>query len=162
MAQLEVWRYGSGHESSLGVLFMLRGNRRRFLCFTLEDEFRSVKKYGETRIPPGRYRLTLRRRGGFHQRYAERFPDIHKGMLWLRDVPNFEYVLIHCGNTDDDTAGCILVGDMATQNVTSEGSLADSTAAYRRIYPTIAALLEAGETVWLQITDVDTPIEGDE
>jgi hypothetical protein len=140
---------------------MLRGQRRRFLCFTLEDEFRTVKKYGETRIPPGRYRVTLRRRGGFHQRYEERFPHIHKGMLWIRDVPGFEYVLLHCGNTDDDTAGCLLVGDVVTQNVTSEGSLADSTAASRRIYPVLAALIESGEDMPLSVTDVDTPIQVD-
>jgi len=156
MISLEVWRVMSGAESTLGVLYQT-GETRRPLCWTLEDEFRLNKLPGETRIPPGTYPLALRTEGGFHERYAVRYGQLHRGMLWLRDVPGFEYVLIHCGNTDLDTAGCILVGDVARQNITGRGELQNSDAAYRRVYPLIAAWLENGHEVKLRLTDVDSP-----
>ena len=108
----------------------------RFVCFGLEDEYREEKVVGETRIPAGTYRITLRTEGGFHQRYSRRFSDIHRGMLHIQDVPNFQFILIHCGNTDEDTKGCLLVG---TQANTEPGdmSITASTGAYRRFYPLV-------------------------
>ena len=78
---------------------------------------------------------------------------MHKGMLELQDVPDFKYVLIHIGNDELDTAGCILVGDSSYQNVTKKGNVRGSTNAYRRIYPPIAAALERGEDVLIDIVD---------
>ncbi|NIP88730.1 MAG: hypothetical protein GWN84_03285, partial [Gammaproteobacteria bacterium] len=54
---------------------------------------------------------------------AERFADIHEGMLWIREIPNFEWVYLHCGADHEDTAGCPLLGDMQKQNVTQEGAV---------------------------------------
>ena len=119
--KLEVLRFSSDSDSTLGVLFDTT-NERKFLCFTLEDEFREIKISGETRIPAGTYNVTLRTEGGFNQRYNDKFgTDFNKGMLWVRDVPGFEYILIHIGNTDDNTEGCLLVGDTQTQNITKNG-----------------------------------------
>ena len=84
-----------------------------FQCFGLEDEQRDVKVAGETRIPRGLYNIGVRDVGGFHNRYTKKFEghgDFHKGMLQVLNVPNFEYILIHIGNTDENTAGCLLVG----------------------------------------------------
>jgi hypothetical protein len=78
-------------------------------------------------------------------------------MLWIRDVPGFEYVLVHCGNDDNDTEACVLVGDVATQNVSGRGALGGSEAAYRRIYPMVAKALLAGDGVRIRFTDVDQP-----
>lgn len=155
--ELEVLRYSSQNESTLGALFDV-SDERKFLCYTLEDEYRTQKKYGETRIPSGRYKLTLRLRGGFHEKYLAKFGEKHKGMLWIRDVPNFEYVLIHIGNKDDDTAGCLLVGDSSIQNVTEEGFVGNSTAAYLRVYPKIAEAIERGEEVYITYKDYDSPL----
>lgn len=159
--ELELWRYSSGEQATLGVLFELGAppNGRRFLCFTLEDEYRAVKVAGSTRIPAGRYRLALRTEGGFHGRYSDRFPDIHKGMLHVLDVPGFTWILVHVGNDDEDTDGCILVGDTAQQNVTDKGMVGASVAAYRRIYPRIAFALLADQEVWLNVVDGDVPTE---
>jgi len=113
-----------------------------FMCFGLEDEHRDVKVAGETRIPAGAYDITLRTVGGFHSRYLERFPVFHRGMLWVRDVPGFEYILIHCGNTDEDTAGCLLVGDCADRHPIRIGL---STLAYRNLYQYVADAAEDGD-----------------
>jgi hypothetical protein len=108
-----------------------------------------VKVPGETRIPAGTYQIKLRPEGGMNAKYAARFPADHRGMLWLQDVPGFEWVYIHIGNTDDDTLGCILVGD--TANI--EGTLARSEQAYRRIYGTISNAILAGEPVSITVED---------
>ena len=85
------------------------------VCYGLEDEPRDVKVSGETRIPAGTYLVGVHTVGRFHDRYSNNvFADIHKGMLHIQYVPNFEWILIHCGVTDDHTAGCLLVGDDVT------------------------------------------------
>lgn len=153
--KLELLRFSSQQESTLGILSDVTEGLRQFLCFTLEDEWRAHKVHGETRIPQGTYNITLRKVGGFHRKYSQRFPEFHQGMLWLRNVPNFEYILVHIGNNDDNTEGCILVGDQATQNVNRDGFIGDSTSAYRRIYPPIAEAILTGEPVTIKIIDYD-------
>jgi hypothetical protein len=76
------------------------------------------------------------------------------GMLEILDVPNFTYVLIHCGNTDEDTAGCLLVGDTQNNNnVTEDGFIGSSTNAYKRIYETIAKAVQWEEEVTITYRD---------
>ena len=143
---LQVIRFSSGTDSTNGVLIDKTNNK--FLAYTLEDEYREEKKYGETRIPNGTYKLGLRKEGGYHAKYSKRFSDIHIGMLHVLDVPNFEYILIHCGNTDEHTAGCLLVGDSQENNqIAKDGFIGKSTQAYKRIYPRIAEAIECGEQV---------------
>ena len=146
--KLEVIRFSSEADSTNGLLFSVEDEKRNFLCYTLEDEQRDVKEYGETRIPAGTYKLGLRTVGGYHGKYCIRFADIHIGMLHVLNVPGFEYILIHCGNTDEHTAGCLLVGDSQENNqITKNGFIGKSTQAYKRIYPRIAKAIECGEEV---------------
>lgn len=159
--KLEVLRISSQKDSTNGILFDVTGGQRKFLCYTLEDEYRPIteKVMGETRIPAGTYKITLRTVGGFHSRYTEKYgEEFHKGMLWVRDVPGFEYILIHTGNTDEHTAGCLLVGDTQTQNITAkpDGFIGSSVTAYKRIYPPIAKALKDGKNVTITYTDFDT------
>ncbi len=160
--ELEVIRFSSGTDSTNGMLLELDRHanspysegyrcKRTFLAYTLEDEYRKEKKYGETRIPNGTYKLALRKTGGYHQKYSKRFPDIHIGMLHVTNVPGFEYILIHCGNTDEHTAGCLLVGDSQENNqITKDGFIGKSTQAYKRIYPRIAEAISCGEEVTIK------------
>lgn len=147
--EIKLERYDIGAEDTLGNLYI----NGVLQCKTLEDQPRAVKVKGDTCIPEGTYEIKLRKEGTHHLSYTKdvRFSDIHKGMLWLQDVPNFQYILIHVGNTDKDTEGCILVGLTAAPGVTPRRRLIDSTAAYRRIYPPIAKALLAGEKVTITI-----------
>ena len=145
--KLEVLRFSNGEDSTSGLLFDVT-TERVFLAYTLEDEYRYDKIAGETRIPDGVYKIGFRKEGGFHSKYKKRFPSFHKGMLQINDVPDFDFILIHCGNTDEHTAGCLLVGDSQVNNmVQKNGFIGESTQAYKRIYPPIAEALESGEEV---------------
>ncbi|PKR57517.1 DUF5675 family protein [Thalassospira lohafexi] len=115
-----------------------------FVCFGLEDQYQATKVAGETRIPAGTYRVGVRNVGGFDARYAVKFADIHDGMLHVLDVPGFEYILIHVGNTDADTAGCLLVGEM-TDPKPGAMMIGRSVAAYRTFYPMVIAAAKAGD-----------------
>ena len=154
--QLEVVRFSSQKDSTLGLLFEVTDAKREFLCYTLEDEYRDDKVMHETRIPAGTYEITLRTVGGFNSRYSDRFADIHKGMLWVRDIPGFEYILIHCGNDDDDTSGCLLLGNTQTENLISDGFVGSSSVAYKRVYTKVADVLEKGKKVEISYIDFDT------
>jgi hypothetical protein len=80
---------------TLGLLYV----DGKFFGFTLEDERREVKVKGETRIPAGTYELGVR--------YS---PKLKREAIQIKDVPNFEWVMFHAGNTEADTEGCVLVG----------------------------------------------------
>ena len=91
------WRTG---DATIGELYV----NGSFECYTLEDPVREgdifqVKLPGETAIPAGPYPIELT--------LSPRFKEV---LPLIIDVPNFEGVRIHAGNTAADTAGCILVG----------------------------------------------------
>jgi hypothetical protein len=133
--------------STLGLLYV----DGRFECYTLEDEAREVKAPGETRIPEGTYTIILRKFGEQHLKYQKLFPDIHKGMLEISNVPGFTGILIHRGNTEKDTAGCLLVGDGVNNNTVAPALLADSTPAYKRIYGKAIRAILGGEKVTISL-----------
>ena len=76
-----------------------------FFSNTLEDTVRDLKSdgsgkvYGKTAIPAGRYKVVY----GWSEKFKRRMPR-------LLDVPYFSGILIHSGNTAEQTDGCILVG----------------------------------------------------
>jgi hypothetical protein len=154
--KLQVVRFSSQVDSTSGLLFEINELGKHFLCYTLEDEARVLKVKGETRVPAGTYKIELRTEGGFHERYSRKYPNIHIGMLHIVNVPGFEYILIHTGNTDEHTAGCLLVGDSQENNVIiRDGFVGKSNNAYKRIYPRIAKAIESGEEVKIEYVDFD-------
>jgi len=153
--KLKVIRFSSQKDSTSGLLFDVT-NETKFLCYTLEDERREEKVMAETRIPAGVYSISLRKEGGFHGRYTKKYGDMHKGMLHVQDVPNFKWILIHTGNTDEHTAGCLILGDSQENNVLmKDGFIGRSVQAYKRVYPPIAEALENGEEVTIEYIDLD-------
>lgn len=149
---IKVERYFFGEKATIGN-FSIDG---KYQCLTLEDKVRPARErkvYGETAIPAGTYTVTLRTEGTIHAAYLKRFPDMHKGTLWIRNIPGYEYVLIHCGNTPEDTLGCILVGTSLVDDTRISGS----ERAYKKIYPSIADALVAGEEVKIEIVNERKP-----
>lgn len=156
--RLEVKRFADNSDTTLGILYI----DGIFQCFTVEDEERGVKVKGETRIPNGVYKIGLRKEGGYHAKYSTKYRDMHKGMLcifnqpdWkiVKDGMSFQYILIHTGNTDEHTMGCLLVNDAVSGKSFSGSSSVD---AYKNMYPIVASALERGEEVSIEYTDIET------
>lgn len=159
--KLEVLRISSQIDSTSGVLFDVTDGKREFLCYTIEDEYRAEKVKHETRIPEGIYNLTLRSVGGFHSRYTSKYgADWHRGMIYVNEVPGFEYILWHTGNTDESTSGCLILGNSQTSNlVKKDGFVGSSVDAYKFVYPKIRDAILSGSLVTVEYKDYDY-IEG--
>jgi hypothetical protein len=94
--EITVLRKYFSEKSTIGELLI---QNKRF-CFTLEDRVREGPKVPkETAIPEGRYQVII----DFSNRFQRDMPHI-------LDVPGFEGIRIHSGNTDKDTEGCLLLG----------------------------------------------------
>lgn len=112
-------------------------------CYTLEDVVRpdGVKVYGETAIPYGRYQVVITP----SQRFKRDLP-------LLLNVPMFEGIRIHPGNTAEDTHGCILPGMQRDGD-----KVLHSKAAFDGIFAEIREALDEGHEVWIEITDRPLP-----
>ena len=150
--KLDVVRTQFGKDATNGMLFI----DKVFEAFTLEDEVRDVKVHSETAIPLGEYEIKLRTEGGFHSKYTARYGAMHKGMLWLQDVPNFKWILIHTGNQDSHTAGCLLIGETQQDlDKGKDGFIGGSGDAYKKMYPKVADALLAGEKVTIKYSNIN-------
>jgi hypothetical protein len=105
-----------------------------FECYTLEDivRARGVKVYGQTAIPAGTYQVLL-----------TQSPRFKRVLPLLLNVPGFEGIRIHPGNTVEDTDGCILVGDAPAPDW-----LGQSKVAFERLF---AKLRTTSEPVTIEI-----------
>ena len=147
---LTMTRIISDAEATLGVIKTPWGT-----FATCEDERRDVKVAGETRIPSGTYEIVLRQNSPMADRYRARFGDNHKGIPWLQGVPGFKWVYIHVGNTEKDSAGCILVGRHGSY---PNMAISQSTDAYKAIQKGIQEALDSGAAVHITVTDSDVRI----
>lgn len=125
-----------GDTYTIGTLYV---NGEKF-CDTLEDRVRDLaggesKVPGETAIPEGRYRVIV-----------NRSPKFGRDLPRLLDVPMFEGVLIHRGNTAEDSAGCILVGENKV-----EGKVINSTPYEERLVALCKAALAGGEAIEIEV-----------
>jgi len=142
-------RYGFGRNTTLSKI--VAGDLE---MFALEDERRITKVPGETCIPMGRYEILLRAEGGMDERYAKSFPEMHRGMLWLQNVPDFSFVYYHIGNYENQTDGCPLVGLVPQIYPDGEFSVGRSRDAYVPFYHEVIEAFDAGEDVFTTITEV--------
>jgi hypothetical protein len=152
--KVEIRRTTFSPKSTIGNLYVDDTQ----ICYTLEDKARSIdeKKYGETAIPYGEYPLVFTKTGTIYESYKTRFKHLNneRGMILIDKIPGYSRVMIHCGNTPEDTLGCPLVG-LTKGADRVEGS----TMAYEKFYPIVARALENGEEVTLSITGGDKPEE---
>ena len=133
---LRVERRFKGETYTIGTMYV---NGERF-CDTLEDKVRdlaggAVKVPGETAIPEGVYRVIV-----------NRSPKFGRELPRLLDVPMFEGVLMHRGNTAEDSAGCILVGENK-----EKGKVINSTPYEERLVALCKAAQSRGETIEIEV-----------
>lgn len=131
MMELEVLRTTFTDKSSIGVMSV----NGAFECHTLEDVVREEKIMHETAIPEGRYQVIINQ--------SNRFMRL---LPLLLDVPGFEGVRIHPGNTDKDTSGCILVG-----TTTSQDYIGNSRAAFETLFTKMKKAWDKGEKIWITV-----------
>jgi len=156
--KLTVVRTQFGTDATNGLLFI----DGLFECYTLEDQYQAVKVMHETCIPEGTYNIKFRKTGGFHSKYSERYKNAHYGMLHIQDVPNFTYILIHTGNTDEHTSGCLIVGETQQDlEVSKDGFVGSSTVAYKKMYAKVACQLLQGKPVSIEYTTINKLLEKD-
>ena len=124
---LELVRIAHNDVSTLGFL-KIDGT---FVGFTLEDPPQPEKIPGRTRIPAGKYELEYR----FSQKWQE-------SKIYLRDVPNFQGIAIHPGNTALDTEGCLLVGRDAFWEDDSSFTIGKSRPAIKRLYDIVVPAIQ--------------------
>ena len=150
--KLQVIRTQFGTDATNGLLFI----DGIFECYTLEDQYQAVKVMHETCIPEGTYDIKFRKTGGFHAKYTERYKNAHHGMLHIQDVPNFTYILIHTGNTDEHTSGCLIVGETQQDlEVSKDGFIGSSAVAYKKMYSKVANKLLQGKKVTIEYTTIN-------
>jgi hypothetical protein len=94
--RLNIDRYELQPSRTFGRLYI----DGKLFCDTLEDADREVKIKHETCIPTGTYQVVI----DMSQRFQKLMPHI-------LNVPGFDGIRIHSGNTEADTSGCILVGE---------------------------------------------------
>lgn len=112
-----------------------------YFCDTLEDQVRDLsrekKEPGQTAIPAGKYEVIV----NISPRFRRKLPR-------LLNVPGFEGILIHRGNTPEDTAGCILVGENK-----AKGKVINSTPYELRLTEMIERAQSAGESITIEIVE---------
>ncbi len=150
--EIKVIRTQFGKDATNGLVFI----NNLFECYSLEDQYQTQKVMHETCIPEGKYEIKLRTVGGFNQRYTKKYPTMHRGMLWIQDVPGFEYILIHQGNTDEHTSGCLIIGDTQQDlDVSFNGMVGSSANAYKKLYPKVSGAILSGEKVTIEYSKID-------
>lgn len=130
MTDLRLVREIQTSDTTLGRLFM--GPNDYF--YSCEDLQRPTKIYGRTAIPVGKYEVIIT----MSNRFKRRLP-------LLLDVPQFEGIRIHTGNTSEDTDGCILLGLTKAKN-----GVGNSQAAMTYFMPRLETLL-LSDKVWITI-----------
>ena len=141
--RLTLQRKTSVGGATIGTLYIDGG----FACHTLEDEVREVegqpveswKIHGKTAIPAGEYIVAL----------ADS-PRFGNDTLTLLNVPGFQYIRMHAGNTSEDTEGCILLGLRATDCTLVGGT---SRPAVGLVKGDVRAAIDRGEVVHITISN---------
>ena len=131
--QLALKRTTFTSESTIGKLSV----DGRYECYVLEDVVRKgAKVWGKSAIPAGTYPVVIT--------YSNRFRRL---MPLLADVPGFEGVRIHSGNTAADTEGCLLVGKTQSKDFVGQ-----SRDAYAVLFAQIKDAIDRHEPVTITIS----------
>ena len=129
----------------------------KYFCDTLEDTVRDLNKNGKfdnrekkiagaTAIPYGIYEVTLKVRSPRYSKIKKYVDFCGAYMPRLLKVSDFEGILVHPGNTEKDTDGCLLVG----QNKVV-GKLVNSFDTWKKLYLVLKGASDKGEKITITI-----------
>jgi hypothetical protein len=155
--ELRIRRIALKDNYTIGKMEILYAGRWSWVADTLEDKVRDynhdgdlndygeAKVYGETAIPYGKYEITM---GVQSPKYSKRASYVWcNGYLpRLLNVKGFDGILIHAGNSAQDSCGCILVG----QNKVV-GRLVNSMETLKKLYAKLKEADDNGEKIWITI-----------
>ncbi|MDO6436134.1 DUF5675 family protein [Cyclobacterium sp. 1_MG-2023] len=145
-ALVTILRYVDDGNTTLGMLFI----EKKFFAYTLEDTHRDEKIPGGTRIPEGYYKLGINENlSPLTQRYRNRF-NWFKYHIEIKDIPNYDKVYVHIGNTHKDTEGCILIAD-GVNAANPEKMILQSQKAYERFYKIVYPKINQNEPLAINI-----------
>lgn len=122
MKQVKLIRGSHLSQATIGVLQIIQPERfgiskNHAPIFTLENPKRETSK--DDRIPAGTYQCVP---------YSG---TKYKNVYWVKDVPNRSAILIHWGNTQADTEGCILLGGRVGE-LNGQPAVLESKKAFQR------------------------------
>jgi len=163
--KLLLHRIHDNGDDTLGIMYYRDHYADLKYVYTLEDEYRKEKVKGETRIPEGFYDVIARKGGRFYDAYSKSsVEDIRAftqkyGVLEIMNVPNFDAVLFHTGNTDKDSSACVLIADNANNNSAAPGYVSNSMDAYSRFVTAVGFWLDKNEKIILEINNFDIDVQ---
>jgi len=149
-------RLSDNDKSTLGAIY--DKETKSLINFSLEDRHQEVKVKKETRIPAGFYELKIRKEDTpLTVRHRAGYGSWFKYHIEITGIPNFSGVYFHAGNDEDDTEGCILVGNTLNNHKTVQGKpLTSSIDGTRRFYALVYPYLENGGKAFIEIRDENT------
>ena len=114
-----------------------------FIGYTLEDEVRGdmYKVKNHTAIASGTYQVVK------HE--SKKFPN----SIRLEDVPNFTGIVIHGGNNEEDTSGCILLGAKKDDNEADSSTISDCYKILKSLSELIRGDIDDGIPCYITITN---------
>lgn len=130
----------------------------QYFCDTIEDEDRGLKQTmslddikkikvkHQTAIPTGTYEITLKVKSPLYSKKPYFVKLCNAMMPRLLNIPGYDGVLIHTGNTQDDSSGCIIVG----QNKVV-GKVINSKLTFEKLYPVLKQASDKGEKITITI-----------
>lgn len=138
--EIKVIRHTLTSDYTVGKLYI----NDAYMCDTIEDRYRKIEKkedkvYGVTAIPHGRYPVIL----DYSSKYSKLMPHI-------LDVPYFEGIRIHSGNSDEDSLGCIIVGEYVPG--VAGGWVKNSRIAYSKVFAKLKQASDKGERIFITIS----------
>lgn len=151
--KLKVKRIYKGEYYTIGKLYI----NERYFCDTIEDKDRqldnnmpeplieSMKVYGQTAIPTGTYLIDMNtispkfKNRSWAKPYGGKLPR-------LIEVKGFEGILIHVGNTQHDSLGCIIIGQNKIK-----GKVINSTACFQKLMPILLKAHLTGEVITITV-----------
>lgn len=134
--ELTLNRIYKGETYTIGHLYA----NKQYICDTIEDKVRILnteddKVYKQTAIPKGRYKVILT--------YS---PHFHKILPELLNVPFFKNIRIHSGNDENDSAGCIIVGENKIK-----GKVINSKQTLNKLMQILKPINNSGEEIYINV-----------